>query len=97
VIGAAGQGATSTALEMRVCLHTMGKLRCYCGRGMDRLLDEPPLGQSLKIADADVERATFSQCLFTGSKTAGHSKRTQTWKLVQAMNGARSNHEYEIC
>ena len=49
---AAGVSATATALEMKVCLQTVGKWRKrYAERGVDGLLDEPRPGQPRKIAE----------------------------------------------
>ena len=55
--GADGVSASVTALEMKICLQTVGKWRRrYAERGVDGLLDEPRPGQPRKITDADVER-----------------------------------------
>jgi transposase len=52
-----GVSATATALDLKICLQTVGKWRKrYAERGVDGLLDEPRPGQPRKITDADVER-----------------------------------------
>ncbi len=51
---AAGESATATALEMKVCLQTVGKWRKrYSERGVGGLLDEPRPGPPRKITDAE--------------------------------------------
>jgi len=70
--GADGVSATSTALEMKVCLQTVGKWRRrYAERGVDGLLDEPRPGQPRKITDADVERV-LTLTLESKPKAATH-------------------------
>jgi transposase len=47
---AAGLSATATALEMKVCLQTVGKgCKRYAELGVDGLLDEPRRGEPRKI------------------------------------------------
>jgi transposase len=70
--GADGLSATATALEMKVCLQTVGKWRKrYAERGVDGLLDEPRPGQPRKITDADVERV-LTLTLESKPKAATH-------------------------
>lgn len=70
--GADGVSATSTAVEMKVCLQTVGKWRRrYAERGLDGLLDEPRPGQPRKITDADVERV-LTLTLESKPKAATH-------------------------
>ena len=70
--GADGLSATATALEMKVCLQTVGKWRKrYAERGVDGLLDEPRPGQPRKITDADVERV-ITLTLESKPKAATH-------------------------
>jgi transposase len=67
-----GESATATALEMKVCLQTVGKWRKrYAERGADGLLDEPRPGQPRKITDADVERV-LTLTLESKPKAATH-------------------------
>jgi transposase len=67
-----GESATATALEMKVCLQTVGKWRKrYAERGVDGLLDEPRPGQPRKITDADVERV-LTLTLESKPKAATH-------------------------
>jgi hypothetical protein len=70
--GADGLSATATAVEMKVCLQTVGKWRKrYAERGVDGLLDEPRPGQPRKITDADVERV-LTLALESKPKAATH-------------------------
>ncbi len=72
LMGAEGVSATATALEMQICLQTVGKWRKrYAERGVDGLLDEPRPGQPRKITDADVERV-LTLTLESKPKAATH-------------------------
>ena len=83
-----GMSATSTALEMKVCLQTVGKWRQRYLKRLDGLLDEPRPGTPRKLSDADVERV-LTLTLESRQKDATHWS-TRSWPRPRASTGPRS-------
>ena len=84
-----GVSATATALEMKVCLQTVGKWRKrYAERGLDGLLDEPRPGQPRKITNADVERV-LTLTLKSQPKAATHWSTREMAKASRNMSKHR--------
>ena len=67
-----GRSNTAVAVELRVCVDTVGKWRSrFLEQGLDGLLDQPRSGRPRMIDDADVERV-IALTLETTPRDATH-------------------------